>query len=506
MAIVDLIADLINKKIKIGNILQAKILLKNIGYSQSINASVEYTIFSSNYTKIYSTADNIVFDDIKSYIKDINTSSIQEAGEYFLKISVKYSDKIIEEMQSFTVIKIFWTKQRMWFAGIFVILISIILAGNYTYVWYKKQKLKKARYIFPINMKKLPAYTKDALWLGKIAETNIAAYFNKNDITTHIMTAGATGAGKSVCASIFVEEALKKKIAVVVFDPTAQWSGFVNPCKDRNLLKSYKKFGMKEEDARPYNGIIFNIPDDKFTVDFDKYNNPGEITVFNLNRLTTKQYDNAVSNILNSILARAWEESPELKMIIVFDEVHRLLGKYGGGKGYIALEKAAREFRKWGLGLITISQVSSDFKEAVSGNILTEIQLNTKSKEDIDRIKYKYGDDFARRISRQSVGVGLMQNAKYNDGKPWFINFRPTYHSPHKITDEMLNLYDKYARMLEEIEVKINLFKKQGKDMANMEIELKLAKTKLKQARFKMCEIYITSLNKGIKHFKEHLK
>ena len=192
-------------------------------------------------------------------------------------------------------------------------------------------------------------------------------------------------------------------------------------------------------------------------------------------------------------------------MIIVFDEVHRLLGKYGGGKGYIALEKAAREFRKWGIGLITVSQVSSDFKEAVSGNILTEIQLNTKSKEDIDRIKYKYGDDFAQRISRQAVGVGLMQNAKYNDGKPWFVNFRPTYHSPHKITDEMLELYDKYARILEKIEEKVNSYKKQGRDMTNLEIELKLAKTKLKQARFKMCEIYIESLEKGVKNYEARI-
>ncbi|MCK5039600.1 MAG: hypothetical protein KAR87_01365, partial [Candidatus Aenigmarchaeota archaeon] len=113
-------------------------------------------------------------------------------------------------------------------------------------------------------------------------------------------------------------------------------------------------------------------------------------------------------------------------------------------------------------------------------------------------------DEFARRISRQTVGVGLMQNAKYNDGKPWFVHFRPPHHSPHKITDEMLDLYDKYSRSLEEMEGQIKAFRNQKKDVSNMEIELKLAKTKLKQARFKMCEIYIESLRKEIKRFGEH--
>ncbi|MCK5177751.1 MAG: DUF87 domain-containing protein, partial [Candidatus Aenigmarchaeota archaeon] len=451
----------------------------------------------------YSTKDNISIADIISYIKEINTTKITAPGDYLLEISVYYNGRKTDKVQSFTIVKPFWTKSRINYSIIFLLLILAAISSYYALEWYKKNKAKKARYIFPLDFKKLHQKTPDALWMGKIAETNINAYFNKNDITTHILTSGATGAGKSVAASIIVEEALKKNVAVVVFDPTAQWSGFVRPCKDNNLLKMYRQFDMKHEDAHPFSGIIFNIPDDKFEVDFDKYNNPGEITVFNLNRLTTEQYDNAVSNILTSILKRAWEESPELKMIIVFDEVHRLLSKYGGGKGYVALEKAAREFRKWGLGLVAISQVSSDFKEAVSGNILTEIQLNTKSKEDIDKIKYKYGDEFARRISRQTVGVGLMQNAKYNDGKPWFVHFRPPHHSPHKITDEMLDLYDKYSRSLEEMEAQIKAFRNQKKDVSNMEIELKLAKTKLKQARFKMCEIYIESLRKEIKRFGE---
>ena len=56
-----------------------------------------------------------------------------------------------------------------------------------------------------------------------------------NELKTHILTAGATGSGKTVSAMAIVEELLDKKIPVVVFDPTAQWTGFVRPCKDQNL-------------------------------------------------------------------------------------------------------------------------------------------------------------------------------------------------------------------------------------------------------------------------------
>ena len=33
---------------------------------------------------------------------------------------------------------------------------------------------------------------------------------------------------------------------------------------------------------------------------------------------------------IDTVFEIPWEESPELKMVMVFDEVHRLLEKYGG--------------------------------------------------------------------------------------------------------------------------------------------------------------------------------
>jgi len=360
---------------------------------------------------------------------------------------------------------------------------------------YIAWKLSKARYIYPLDFRKLP---KGRIWLGKIAETNRKSFFNMKELRTHVLTAGATGSGKSVSAMIFVEELLREKIPVIVFDPTAQWSGFVRPCKDPNLLKFYKEFGMDKRDVKPYRGMIYEVTDPNVKIDFDKYMNPGEITVFMLNKLKPGQYDDAVRNIIDTIFAHGWEESTKLRMVVIFDEVHRLLEKYGGKGGYVSLEKACREFRKWGIGLIMASQVLSDFKEAIKGNVLTEIQLHTKSLGDLGRVEKKYGLDYAKRVTRLEVGVGMMQNPRYNKGRPWFVAFRPTLHEPHKIPDRDLKTYKEYAAILAKIEAKIESMEKAGQDVFDLKTEFKLAQDKLKKGRFRMAKIYIDSLKKHV--------
>ncbi len=377
---------------------------------------------------------------------------------------------------------------------IFVLLIvaAITLASIFAGIkFYQRRMLRKLRYLTPTNYKSL---SQEDLYVGKIPVDKKDAYLNRNDLMTHVLTAGSTGSGKTVSAMVMAEEALKKKIPVVVFDPTGQWTGFVRPNRDDSMLSSYKDFGLKDTDVRSFPGMIYDFEDPEKKVDLRKYLNPGEITVFALDKLKPAEYDTAVRNLIDTIFKQGWEESGELQVLVIFDEVHRLLERYGGKGGYVYLEKAAREFRKWGLGIIMISQVLSDFKEALKGNVLTEIQMNTKATKDIDRTREKYGEEYAMRIIREGVGAGMIQNPKYNNGKPYWIKFRPLVHSPHKIPQKELELYKKYSEELENIEDKMKEKKKKGEDVFDMEIELKLAKNKLKGGKFRMAEIYITSL------------
>lgn len=428
--------------------------------------------------------------------------SVNETGFYTLEVQANYKGKVIMDVATFQVVKPIF-ESPLTLALLVLALFTIVAVGN-TYIWryynaWKKEREKQQRYFYALDYGAVP---KDGFRMGKFAQKDNWFFYDPRDLSTHVIIAGATGSGKSVSASIFAEEALEKKIPVIVFDPTAQWTGFVKPCKDKNLLNRYSYFKMDDFDIKSYPGLIYDVETPDFKLDIKKFINPGEITVFCLNRLKPGEYDIAVNNIISSIFGQTWEESTELKVLVVFDEVHRLLEKYGGSGGYVSLEKAAREFRKWGIGVVMCSQVLADFKEAIAGNVLTEVQLNTKSLSDIDKVKTKYGDKYAERIARMAVGVGLVQHPKYNSGKPFFVEFRPTKHNPHKITDEELAIYKNYTERLDSIGAKLELMKKKGIYTENYEIDYKLALDKLKKGNFRMAEVYISSLEGSLERIR----
>ncbi|MDI6826526.1 MAG: DUF87 domain-containing protein [Candidatus Aenigmarchaeota archaeon] len=494
----DVIINALDKKVGVNDTAKFQITIYNTGYIRKFYADFLYIIKDYSTEEIaYMENETKYIERTQSFVKNIDLSQISlKPGRYFLELKIKYDDKETTASDDFEVIVSFWTTRRINQITIIVLTTTSIVSILYARKRYFEWKIAKARYIFPIDFGKLP---RGKIWLGKIAETERKTYFDMNELKTHVLVAGATGAGKTVSASIFVEELLREKIPVIVFDPTAQWTGFVRPCRDTNLLKYYKEFGMSINDTRPYTGMIYEITDPNVQIDFKKYMNPGEITVFTLNKLKPRQYDVAVRNIIDTIFAQGWEESTKLRMVVVFDEVHRLLEKYGGTGGYISLERACREFRKWGIGLIMVSQVLSDFKEAIKGNVLTEVQLHTKSLGDLARVEKKYGLEYAKRVTKLEVGVGLVQNPKYNEGRPYFVAFRPTLHEPHKISDRELETYKEYASLLEIIESNIEAIEKTGEDTFELRTELKLAKDKLKKGRFRMAKIYIDSLRKHLK-------
>jgi hypothetical protein len=438
----------------------------------------------------------------RTYVLNTSVSKIVEftvsrqnltEGEYYVQAAAIHDEKVYTALDTIQVNKPLWTGPRIRAAGFIILAIILSVVAWKGHLWYVRRREEQARYVYPVDYDKLPS-EEDSYWVGKVAETHKEAHVDPTDLTTHAIVAGSTGAGKSVTASVVVEEALENDVPVVVFDPTAQWTGFVKKCMDNNLLDHYQRFDMDpQDDPHPYPGLIKKMEPEQ-DINFEQLMNPGEITVFTLDHLTTEEFDTTVRTIIDSIFDIEWEESSNLELVIVFDEVHRLLEKYGGKGGYEALERGAREFRKWGIGLIMSSQVTADFKQAVSGNIMTEIQMQTKSMEDINRIKQKYGEKFAKRVTSEEVGTGMIQNPQYNDGDPWFVDFRPTYHNPHKIPDEELDQYHEYTDLADTIQARINQLEKQDKDMYDEQLELDLATKKLKQGRFQMAEMYLKTL------------
>ncbi|MDI6729956.1 MAG: DUF87 domain-containing protein [Candidatus Altarchaeum sp.] len=471
------------------------VLLKNIGYKKKFNVDLVYRIKDANNKILKEFKDSIEMEDLASYDKNFSVKNLNlSAGQYIIEIEAGYLNKTVSAIGIFKV----YVSHFTYLLAVIMVLF-LVLAGFLVYKfrkYLKARELAKLKYAVPIDVKKLPV---GDIWLGNIAENNIKAVFDRDDLTTHLIVAGATGSGKTVAAMGIVESILEKDIPVVVFDPTAQWTGFLRPNKDEKMFKYYSKFGLKREDARSFKGVIYEVTNSDIHIDLRKYMNPGEISVFTLNKVPIEEYGKSVENIIKSVFEIPWEESSSLKMVVVFDEVHRLIKKAGEEGGYLSLEKACREFRKWGIGLIMVSQVLSDFKEQIKGNIMTEVQLHTKSLADIGRVAEKYGADYSKSVTLMEVGTGMMQNPKFNNGKPWFIDFKPLVSSPHKLVESDILQYNKFNISLEEMEHEIQDLKSKNINVIDLEIELKLAKDKLKEAKFRMVEIYIDSLRNFIK-------
>jgi hypothetical protein len=181
--------------------------------------------------------------------------------------------------------------------------------------------------------------------------------------------------------------------------------------------------------------------------------------------------------------------------LLVFDEVHRLLSKFGGnGEGFLQIERACREFRKWGIGVMLVSQVLSDFVGEIKANINTEVQMRTRDEGDLGRIKIKYGEEFLQSLVKASVGVGMFVNTAYNKGKPYFINFRPILHNTRRLSDEELEKYNKYNEIIDDFESQIDQLEKEKVDIFDLKMELKLIKDKLMTGNFSVVDIYIEGL------------
>ncbi|MFH1801985.1 MAG: DUF87 domain-containing protein [archaeon] len=490
--------ELFSKKFTFNNRLDFKVDVNKITTEQIRNVTFVY--------KIMGRGDNSSFN-LGSETKDI-LGSLQirkqfefpkeaQKGFYILDVLTDYKNKTYVTSAEFELRIPFWEIKLLGFLPIwlFALLLGIGTVGIGGFVFIRRMIEKNKKYKMQVDTKTLPKKGERTLWLGKIAETNLTSYYEMDNLTTHAVVAGATGGGKSITAQVLIEEALIKNTAVIIFDPTAQWSGMLRKNEDKKMLSFYQKFGMKSKDARAFPGNVRQIMNERQKIDVEKYMNPGQIQIFTMNKLTPPQIDTFVASVIANIFRSDPKEFPQLRLLIVFDEVHRLLPKFGGsGKGFLQIERACREFRKWGYGVMLVSQVLSDFVGEIKANINTEIQMRTRDEADLNRLKTKYGEEFLQSLIKASVGVGMFINPKYNRGKPYFVQFRPILHSTRRLSDEVLEQYNKYGEIIDDIQFQIEQLEKEKIDTFDLKMELKLVKDKLMTGNFTVVNIYLESL------------
>jgi hypothetical protein len=489
--------DLFDDVISPGKDLQYKLLLQNLLRDQNYQIELEKKIMSENDSQVYFTeTQQVEIEKSLSLLDKITIPENFSEGNYILKIEARHLNLLSSITAPFTVRRPLYLYS---FFGIPLwIFFSIISFASFIVLnifLYKRYQEKQKRYSISLDYSSLPKQDKKNLRIGLIAETRNPAYLEPDKMKTHTIVAGATGMGKSISAQVLIEEALLQNVAVIIFDPTAQWSGMLRKCEDKKMISLYPKFGLKASDARGFPGNIKSVTNAREIIEVDKYINPGQVQILTLNKLDPKDIDLFIANVIRQIFKSDPKETPDLKLLLVFDEVHRLLSKFGGsGEGFLQIERACREFRKWGIGLILISQVLSDFVGEVKANINTEIQTRTIEESDLERIKTKYGEEFLKSLVRAEVGVAMFQNAEYNKGKPYFINFRPILHNTRRLSDEELEKYNTYNELVEDMEYQVEQLDQLKIDVFDLKMELKLIKDKIMTGNFSVVDIYLEGL------------
>ncbi len=499
-----------------GGTLRLQTDLLNLGKTKKIDVQFDIQLIDVETGEtITRTEEAFAVETTISTVKNLTIPEDTKPGRYMVKATAYYSNIEVDgSMQASSIAYVTVAEPillrsilgiKVWMYLIFLAAI-LFIAGLIIYLRW--MRYKKKRFKVKVDLNKLPQPSSHSGFIGKIAESGIRAFIDLNKLQMHTLIAGATGSGKTVAAQSIIEAALLHKKSVIVFDPTAQWTGFLRKCTDKSMLKRYKYFEMKTKDTRAFDGVIKTINDPYERIHIKDYlNNPGQITIFNISHLTPKEIDLVVASTIQQIFESEPEESKELNTMIVYDEVHRLLPKFGGsGEGFIQLERGAREFRKWGIGLMLISQVLSDFVGEIKANIGTEIQMGTRYEGDLERVNMKYGEDILKSVVKEPIGTGMTVNAEYNNGKPYFIAFRPLLHSTKRLTNTELEKYEKYFQEIEDIEYQTQQLKKLNVDVLDLELEIKLTKQKIKEGQFQMADMYFESLKPRLEEQWKRLK
>jgi len=349
-------------------------------------------------------------------------------------------------------------------------------------------------------IEQIPKQGPQTVFLGKIKETKENSYLSFNNLRNHVIIAGDDKSGKTFSSQSIVEGALLKNKSAVIFDPTAKWTGFFRKCQDQNMIKKYKDFGIDEKNRVSFRGMVKTIKDPYEIVNIEEYLSfPGEITILDMSQLRASEIDLFVSNTLEQIFRSNLENSINLKGLIVYENAHNLLSDFGSsGKSISRFKNGMKDLTNKGIGVLLSSKNLYDFKKDLGKDIGVKIQMRTTKERDLGDIKLSHGVNFSENISKMPTGTGMIESRSHNQGKPYFILFRPLMHDTNSLNEEEIKIYDKYIRTTEGLEYRISRLRKLGVNISDLNQGLNLVKDSIKRGKFKIAASYIQTLTSRI--------
>ncbi|NOR85562.1 hypothetical protein GQ473_05590, partial [archaeon] len=181
--IVDISVDALTNEVYKNGTAKFAISVSNLGFN-FINITYKYLIYDSKTDKLLYEEEEIrLLKDTDDFIYSVLVNALNMTeGDVYLKVQALQdgglSKSIITKTAVFKIVNPFWTKEFKKNA-IFVSIVLLLLIGIvYSYFWHEKQKILKARYLFPTDFSKLPKLSDGAFWLGNIADTRKKSAFD----------------------------------------------------------------------------------------------------------------------------------------------------------------------------------------------------------------------------------------------------------------------------------------------------------------------------------------
>jgi len=240
-----------------------------------------------------------------------------------------------------------------------------------------------------------------------------------------ILVSGASGAGKTIAAKVIVEELVEEGIPVLVFDSTEQWGRLLEKNTKEEMLDRYAEFGMRRS-PKGFKGRI--VPP---TPQLDDLLDSEGVTVVDLSEIydSTERIEK-VADILDRLLEyfQFQEDSDDLRLLIAVEEAHLWTSKDLPRDAVRFLDSAVRLLRKKGVGVMLVSQKTSDFDPAMRSAMNISILFRTKYEGDLRAFTRMLGSEISGIIPKLPVGCSVFHLADVGDA--FVVAWRPTYSQP----------------------------------------------------------------------------
>lgn len=217
--------------------------------------------------------------------------------------------------------------------------------------------------------------SKNGIFIGNSYHYNMPVFINPGDLLNpHILICGMTGSGKTFLANSFlVRMHLFSNANMIVIDFTGEY---------KESVSNFTKFDQSEiaEILSDNIGVLY--------VDLHEMTETGKV----------KEASEMLDKIADMMRKRGqkWTHN----VFVLLDEAWKLIGANNG------LEIIIREGRKYGVGLITSSQMLHDTNSNIMSNIATIFIFKTTNRKSLDKISKNYNISETEILSIQNLDLG----------------------------------------------------------------------------------------------------